>query len=167
MDTSSKNILLGQKQRISLLLLSLLLAILLFFARAGINANLPLDQLARKSLTPEIALNNGKPTVFEFYADWCIACREMAPSMFNIYEEAKNKVDFVLLNVDNTLWEDLIDEYAINGIPQLIFFDANGNLAGRTIGLRSELELKQITNALLSDNKEILFSSEVTNFSPL
>ena len=167
MDTSSKNISLGQKQRISLLLLSLLLAILLFFARAGINANLPLDQLARKSLTPEIALNNGKPTVFEFYADWCIACREMAPSMFNIYEEAKNKVDFVLLNVDNTLWEDLIDEYAINGIPQLIFFDANGNLAGRTIGLRSELELKQITNALLSDNKEILFSSEVTNFSPL
>ena len=167
MNTTSKNILLGQTQRVSLILVSLLLAICLFFFRAGMTSKLPLDQLARKSLSPETALNNGKPSIFEFYADWCIACKEMAPSMLNIYEEVGNQVDFVLLNVDNIRWKDLLEEYEVNGIPQLIFFDANGNLFGRTVGVRNEGELKEITNALLSDKEKFLFSSEETNFSPL
>ena len=167
MNTISKNLLLGQKQRISLILTSLLLAIGLFFLRAGITANLPLDQLARKSLPPEKALSNGKPSIFEFYADWCIACREMAPSMLNVYDQVGNQVDVVLLNVDNIRWKDLLDEYEVNGIPQLIFFDANGNVFGRTVGVRNEGELKEITNALLSDKEEFLFSSEEKDFSPL
>ena len=81
-----------------------------------------LDQLARQSLNPEIALSNGRPTILEFYADWCEACREMAPAMLNIENEVKQDMNIVLLNVENNLWQDLIDKYEVNGIPKLIFF---------------------------------------------
>ena len=157
MDSNPTNILLSQIQRVSLLLFSFALAVLIFFFRAGIDSRMPIDQLARKSLSPEIALSNGRPTIFEFYADWCMACREMAPSMLRIHNEAENELDFVLLNVDNELWKDLVDEYQINGIPQLILFDAKGMFVGRSVGVRTEAELRQVKSVLI--NHEILPSS--------
>ena len=84
MNSSSNDTSIGQAQRIILLLSSFLLALVLFLYRGGLNSQEPLDQLARKSLDPEIALKNGRPSVFEFYADWCEACKEMAPAMLSI-----------------------------------------------------------------------------------
>ena len=42
----------------------------------------------------------------------------MSPSILTIEEETVDKVDFVLLNVDNPRWKDLIKTYSVNGIPQ-------------------------------------------------
>ncbi len=73
-NTNSDNDL-GLIQKIFLVFLSLFLVISLLFFRSGFKANAILDQLANNSLEPEIALSNGKPTIFEFYADWCEACK--------------------------------------------------------------------------------------------
>tara|TARA_E500000331_G_C16792681_1_gene513084 strand:+ start:45 stop:416 length:372 start_codon:yes stop_codon:yes gene_type:complete len=109
-------------QKISLVLLSISLVFSLFFFRSSFKANSILDQLAKNSLEPDIALSNGRPTVFEFYADWCEACKEMAPDMIEAKKLNLEKLDIVLLNVDNSRWMDLIDKYDVNGIPKLIFF---------------------------------------------
>ena len=102
---------LGLFQKLFLVCLTIILVITLFFLRNGFKANAMLDQLAKDSLLPDIALTNGKPTVFEFYADWCEACKEMAPDMIEVKKQTANKVDVVLLNVDNSRWVDLIDKY--------------------------------------------------------
>ena len=152
-DTTNSDEDLSFFQKYFLVFLSFFLVILLFFLRNGFTANAMLDQLAKNSLLPEQALSNGRPTVLEFYADWCEACKEMAPDMIDAKIQNSNKVDVVLLNVDNSIWSDLIDKYNVNGIPQLNFFDAKGEFKGFSLGVRKNSELNEIFLALINNSK--------------
>ena len=152
-DTTNSDEDLSSFQKYFLVFLSFFLVILLFFLRNGFTANAMLDQLAKNSLLPEQALSNGRPTVLEFYADWCEACKEMAPDMIDAKKQNSNKVDVVLLNVDNSIWSDLIDKYNVNGIPQLNFFDAKGEFKGFSLGVRKNSELNEIFLALINNSK--------------
>ena len=157
---------LGSLQKILLVFLSLFLVVSLFFLRSGFKANGMLEQLAKNSLEPEIALSNGKPTVFEFYADWCEACKEMAPDMIDAEKLYSKNIDLVLLNVDNSRWVDLIDKYNVNGIPQLTFFDDKGEFKGFSLGVRKYSELNEIFLALIN-NSELPSFTNLPNSSNL
>jgi hypothetical protein len=85
----------------------------------------------------------------EFYADWCEACRTMAPAMETIEQKRRGALDVVLLNVDNPRWQPELERYAVNGIPQLELFDAGGHSVGRSIGARRPEELEALTTALV------------------
>ena len=154
---------LGVLQKIFLVFLSISLVVLLFFFRSGFKSNSMLDDLANNSLEPDIALSNGRPTIFEFYADWCEACREMAPDMVDAKKLNSNKVDIVLLNVDNSRWFDLIGKYDVNGIPQLTFFDENGEFKGFSLGLRKYSELNEIFLALINKSELPSFTKSSTS----
>ena len=151
MTGSSPSSTLGQGQRLLLLFTALGLAVVLFLLRGGLNAEAPLEQLARRSLDPDVAITNGRPTVIEFYADWCQACREMAPAMLTTERDRENQLDVVLVNVDNPRWQDLVDRYDVNGIPQLNFFDNQGKLQGLSLGARTQEQLQQLTEALIQN----------------
>tara|TARA_Y100001968_G_scaffold196797_1_gene180518 strand:+ start:1862 stop:2437 length:576 start_codon:yes stop_codon:yes gene_type:complete len=165
-DTTNSPKDLSLSQKSFLVFLSFFLVISLFFIRNGFKANAMLDQLAKNSLLPEIALSNGKPTVFEFYADWCEACKEMAPDMIDVKKENSNKVDLVLLNVDNSRWIDLINKYDVNGIPMLTFFDAEGEYKGFSLGAKNFDQLNEIFLALIN-NSELPKFTKVSNSSNL
>ena len=165
-DTTNADKDLSFFQKYFLVFLSILLVISLFFLRNGFKANAMLDKLAKNSLLPEKALSNGRPTVLEFYADWCEACKEMAPDMIEVKEQTSNKVDVVLLNVDNSRWLDWIDKYDVNGIPQLNFFDEKGELKGFSLGVRKYSELNEIFLALIN-NSELPSFGKLSNSSNL
>ena len=150
---TSKFVELSKAQKIILLAASLLLALLLFFVRNGFSSDQSLDQLARNSLRPEVAFNNGRPTVLEFYADWCEVCQEMTPSMYHLKRDFEDQINLVLLNVDNNEWQDLIDKYDVNGIPQLNLFDADGKMIGKSIGLKSQGQLDQLAYSLVNNQQ--------------
>ena len=141
----------GTAQRWVLVLIAVVMAIGLVILRGGIQSESPMEQLARRSLDPQTALTNGRPTLIEFYADWCQVCREMAPSMLELEKTSRDRLDVVLVNVDNPRWQDLVDRYDVNGIPQLNLFDSNGEAKGQSIGLRSIEELQLLTTALIAD----------------
>ena len=150
---TSKFVELSKPQKIILLTTSLLLALLLLFVRNGLSSDQSLDQLARNSLRPEVALKNGRPTVLEFYADWCEVCQEMTPSMYNLKRDFQEEINLVLLNVDNDQWLDYIDKYDVNGIPQLNLFDADGKMIGKSIGLKSQGQLDQLAYSLINNQQ--------------
>ncbi|MEB3182999.1 MAG: thioredoxin domain-containing protein [Cyanobacteriota bacterium] len=139
----------GRLERMLLAALAALLAVLLLWLRGGLHPAAPLERLARQSPDLSTALADGQPTLVEFYADWCEACRAMAPAMEAMEKRHHGALDVVLLNVDNPRWQPQLERYAVNGIPQLEFFDAGGGSVGRSIGARSADELEALSTALL------------------
>jgi len=140
---------LGRRERMVLAAVAAVLAVLLFWLRGGLHPAAPLERLARQSPDLTTALTDNRPTLVEFYADWCEACRAMAPAMEAIEQRRRGSLDVVLLNVDNPRWQPELDRYAVNGIPQLELFDAGGLSVGRSIGARRPEELEALTTALV------------------
>lgn len=67
---------------------------------SNINPVAMLREMERSSLPLPVALRNGRPTVVDFYADWCENCRVMAPRMAEIERAYGGRVNFVTLNGD-------------------------------------------------------------------
>lgn len=140
---------LGRRERMVLAALAALLALLLFSLRGGLHPEAPLERLARQSPDLEVALASGRPALVEFYADWCEACRSMAPAMERVEVRHRGELAVVLLNVDNPRWTPQLDQYEVNGIPQIELFAGGGRAVGRSIGARSESELESLVAALV------------------
>jgi thiol:disulfide interchange protein DsbD len=72
----------------------------------------------------------GKPVMLDFYADWCVSCKEMESFTFADAKVAARMKDFVLLQADVTAnsADDaaLLKRFGLFGPPGIIFFDKNG-----------------------------------------
>ena len=72
----------------------------------------------------------GKPVMLDFYADWCVSCKEMEALTFSD-ARVKPKLDAILLlQVDvtaNTVeHKALLKRFSLFGPPGIIFFDVQG-----------------------------------------
>ncbi|HEV7700244.1 MAG TPA: thioredoxin [Pyrinomonadaceae bacterium] len=65
-------------------------------------------------------LDSEKPTLVDFWAEWCGPCRMIAPTVEAIAEEYKDKASVYKMNVDEQL--NVPQQYGIRGIPTLILF---------------------------------------------
>lgn len=72
-----------------------------------------------------------KPVLLDFYADWCVACKEFEKYTFHNSEVEPLLANFVLLQADvtNNAPEDiaLLQELDVLGLPTIDFWDKNGN----------------------------------------
>jgi thiol-disulfide isomerase/thioredoxin len=141
----------GPRERLILLTIAALLAGAVLWLRGGLQPQAPMEALARRSPELSVALANGRPTIVEFYADWCEACRNMAPALEAVESRQRDRLNVVLLNVDNPRWQPEIDRYAVNGIPHLELFNRQGDDVGRSIGARNRTELDSLATALTGD----------------
>ena len=93
-----------------------------------------LAKLSETSTPLEVAINNGKPSLVEFYADWCTVCQKMAPDITQLETEYADKMNFVMLNVDNTKWLPEMLRYRVDGIPHFVFLSQQGETIAQAIG---------------------------------
>ena len=78
----------------------------------------------------------GRPVMLDFYADWCVSCKEMESQTF-VDPGVRAKLDkAVLLRADVTAnsAEDqaLLKRFHLFGPPGIILFDAQGREIGST-----------------------------------
>jgi len=85
----------------------------------------------------------GKPVMLDFYADWCVSCKEMERFTFSDAAVQKKLAGALLLKADVTANSEadkaLLKRFQLFGPPGTIFFDASGReIAGsRVIGFQS------------------------------
>lgn len=64
----------------------------------------------------------------------CEVCKESAPAVFDVERQYGSKVNFVMLNIDNTKWGGEMDQYGVDGIPHIVFLDKEGASEGQVVG---------------------------------
>jgi len=75
--------------------------------------------------------NTNLPVLVDFWAEWCMPCRIMAPVMEELARDYAGKAVFARVNVDEN--PEVASRYAIMSIPHFIIF-RNGRPAGRIVG---------------------------------
>ena len=134
-------------------IISIVIISLLFLRNPFFKSIYLLKSFGELSVDPEIAFTNNKPTFLEFYAEWCEVCKEMAPQVSALKDEYEKDINFVFLNVDNQKWGNYIQQFAVNGIPQVNLFDKKGNLISTFIGKQDEIRIRESIKNLQKEEK--------------
>lgn len=120
--------------------------------KQGLNFK-KISSLTELEQTLELAQTNNQWVMLDFYADWCISCKEMEAYTFTD-ERVKNQLsNFILLQADvtenNADDQALLKRFNLIGPPAILFFapDKNERKASRVIGYQqSEVFLANINN---------------------
>lgn len=83
-----------------------------------------LKEMASKAVPYEVAIANHKPTLIEFYADWCTTCQGMSPTVEALHQQYSEQVNFVMLNIDQPEWANQVADYGASGVPQFTLLDS-------------------------------------------
>jgi thiol:disulfide interchange protein DsbD len=78
------------------------------------------------------ATASGKPVIIDFYADWCLPCKELDEKTFSDKRVAAELDRFVRVKGNLTVAEDaktkaLTKQYGIVGVPTIVLIDATGH----------------------------------------
>ena len=91
--------------------------------------------MATKSVTDENfekeVLKAGKPTLVDFWAEWCNPCKQIAPILEEISNEMKDTVIIAKHNIDQH--PNQPTKYGVRGIPTMLLFK-EGELKATKVG---------------------------------
>ncbi len=94
----------------------------------------------------------GKPVMLDFYADWCVSCKELEQFTFSDQRVQTALKDTLLLQVDvtNNTEEDkaLLQRFNLFGPPGIVFFNANAQEEShlRVVGYKNAEDFLQTLN---------------------
>ncbi|WP_175741595.1 protein-disulfide reductase DsbD [Burkholderia ambifaria] len=101
-------------------------------AFASVRSSGELDTLLKTS---------GRPVMLDFYADWCVSCKEMEHLTFTDSRVQARLAQLHLVRADVTANnpddQALLKRFNLFGPPGIIFFDRNGNEIGRVVGYQA------------------------------
>ncbi|RQS08321.1 protein-disulfide reductase DsbD [Burkholderia sp. Bp8998] len=101
-------------------------------AFASVRSSGELDALLKTS---------GRPVMLDFYADWCVSCKEMEHLTFTDSRVQARLARLHLVRADVTANnpddQALLKRFNLFGPPGIIFFDRNGNEIGRVVGYQA------------------------------
>jgi cytochrome c biogenesis protein CcmG/thiol:disulfide interchange protein DsbE len=109
----------------------------------------------------------GKTIVMDFWATWCVPCREQHPLIENVKKRLADAHDVVFLSINadddpslaapfvkEQAWEsgyfeaDLARRFNVSAIPTILIVDSSGQLASRMTGMEPQRFEAQLTQRI-------------------
>jgi thioredoxin 1 len=92
-------------------------------------------------------INSNQPVLVDFWAEWCMPCRMLAPTIEKLAEDYVGRVKIGKLDTDSN--RDTSMNYGISAIPTVILFK-DGQVAQKFVGLRQERDFKEALDTAVS-----------------
>lgn len=122
-------------------------------AASPITTSLPFQRISSVAeLENHIQTAAGKTVMLDFYADWCVACKELERNTFSDARVQKALQNAVLLQADvtqnSTADIALLKRFGLFGPPGIIFFDSTGAESKKVIGYQDAEQFLATLNKL-------------------
>ncbi|MBN1685891.1 MAG: thioredoxin [Spirochaetales bacterium] len=86
-------------------------------------------------------LKSDIPVLADFWAEWCVPCKMVAPFLEKIAEEQSGKLKVAKVNVDEQ--GELASQFGIISIPTLLLFK-NGEVVNKQVGAGSKAMIEAV-----------------------
>ena len=83
-------------------------------------------------------LKADKPTLVDFWAEWCGPCKQIEGILEELSDEMKGQVSFVKHNIDQE--PNIPTKYGVRGIPTMLLF-TNGELKATRVGATTKSDI--------------------------
>lgn len=109
-----------------------------------------LQQMAKDSIPYSVALAESQPTFLEFYANWCTTCQSLAPMISQLHQDYGESINFVMVNIDQPEYTNIIQQYQVTGVPQITLLDAAHQVSWSEVGKVPATVLNSLLKTLSS-----------------
>jgi thioredoxin 1 len=85
-------------------------------------------------------LGSDQPVLVDFWAEWCMPCKMLAPTIDELADEYAGKIKVGKLDTDGN--REVASQFGITAIPTIILFKG-GEVSQKFVGLTSKKDFQE------------------------